>query len=65
VQNLIFFPEGWEHRWPEFYNQVRNYLKAGKNAHDDAPDALTGIVEHYRTEKANDNVYDIYADVDI
>lgn len=65
VQNLIFFPEGWEHRWPEFYNQVRNYLKAGKNAHDDAPDALTGIVEHYRVEKANDNVYDIYADVDI
>jgi hypothetical protein len=32
--------------WPDFYVAVTHYMKAGKNAHDDAPDALTGTVEH-------------------
>lgn len=63
VQNLIFMPEGWEHMWPEFYAQVANYLKAGKNPHDDAPDALTGIVEHYRENKSKGSIYDLYDDV--
>lgn len=45
VQNMILFPEGWEKMWPEFYNAVTGYLKIGGNAHDDAPDALTGVVE--------------------
>ena len=45
VQNLVFFPEGWERRWPEFYNALTSYRKEGRNAHDDAPDALTGCVE--------------------
>lgn len=45
VQNLIYFPKGWEHLWPEFYKAITTYMKVGKNAHDDAPDALTGTVE--------------------
>lgn len=45
VQNLIFFPEGWQRLWPEFHNAIVNYMKVGTNAHDDAPDCLTGTVE--------------------
>ena len=45
VQNLIYFPEGWEHKWPTFHNSVTSYRKTGRNSHDDAPDVLTGMVE--------------------
>ena len=45
VQNLTFMPEGWERLFPEFNKAITGYLKAGKNEHDDAPDALTGTVE--------------------
>lgn len=48
VQNLIFFPEGWEMRWPQFANAVKAYRKEGKNLHDDAPDVLTGMCEDFR-----------------
>lgn len=41
----IYFPEGWENRWPELYDALMRYQREGKNEHDDAPDALTGIVE--------------------
>ena len=45
VQNLTYFPKGWEKRWPAFYNAIVHYKKDGGNAHDDAPDCLTGTVE--------------------
>lgn len=45
VQNLTYFPQGWEHLYPKFYKDITQYKKVGKNAHDDAPDALTGTVE--------------------
>ena len=45
VQNLTYFPKGWEKMWPEFHRQITTYMKVGTNAHDDAPDALTGTVE--------------------
>lgn len=45
VQNLTYFPKGWEHLYPKFYKDITQYMKVGKNAHDDAPDALTGTVE--------------------
>jgi predicted phage terminase large subunit-like protein len=48
VWNLTFFPRGWAHLWPDFYQAVTHFMKVGKNAHDDAPDALTGTVEHRR-----------------
>lgn len=49
VQNLIYFPSDWEKRWPQFANAVKAYRKVGRNAHDDAPDVLTGMVENFRT----------------
>ncbi len=48
VQNLIFFPEGWEARWPQFASAVKSFRKEGSNLHDDAPDALTGMCEDFR-----------------
>lgn len=45
VQNLTYFPHGWDRMWPDFYNALTRYMKIGQNAHDDAPDALTGTIE--------------------
>lgn len=45
VMNHIYFPEKWKTMWPEFYEAINTYQKSGKNAHDDAADALTGIAE--------------------
>lgn len=50
VQNMIYFPVGWTRRWPEFATAVLGYRKEGNrkhNAHDDAPDTLTGMVEKF------------------
>lgn len=41
----IYFPADWKNRWSEFYAALTKYQKEGKNAHDDAPDALTGVCE--------------------
>ena len=56
VQNLIIFPSDWITRWPDFAAQVIGYMKTGKNAHDDAPDVLTGIVEHSKITKGKQNL---------
>lgn len=45
VMDHIYFPENWRHRWSELYEALMTYQKEGKNKHDDAPDALTGIAE--------------------
>lgn len=45
VQNHIYFPINWRDRFPEYYNAMTKYQREGKNAHDDAPDATTGIAE--------------------
>lgn len=45
VQEHVYFPKDWKVRWPEFYKHLTEFQKIGKNLHDDAPDALTGIVE--------------------
>ena len=50
VTNLIHFPENWHLRWPEFYKHVTSYKATGGNAHDDAEDVLTGMVENYGKE---------------
>jgi predicted phage terminase large subunit-like protein len=45
VQNLTYFPRGWEKMWPAFHKALTSYMKVGKNDHDDAPDCLTGTIE--------------------
>ena len=55
VQNLSFMPQGWKGLFPGFYAAITGYMKVGNNAHDDAPDALTGTIEK-RREKSNTDV---------
>lgn len=47
VQNLVFFPEGWDQAWPHYHDAMVSYRKEGGNEHDDAPDCTTGIVERF------------------
>jgi len=46
VQNHVYFPINWKDRFPEFHKSMITYLKDGKNEHDDAQDAITGVVEN-------------------
>jgi len=43
VMDHVYFPKGWRNKWPELYKALTTYQKEGKNANDDAPDAITGI----------------------
>lgn len=45
VMDHIYFPRNWRDRWPEYYKDMNKYQREGKNAHDDVPDATTGIAE--------------------
>lgn len=45
VMQHVYFPVNWRDRWPEYYKAMTNYQREGKNAHDDAPDATTGVAE--------------------
>ena len=56
VMNNVLFPVGWEQRWPEYYRDMVRYQRAGKNAHDDAQDATTGVYEYLpKKKKRTDN----------
>lgn len=46
VMSNVYFPVGWEDMWPEFAEAIMKYQREGKNEHDDAPDALTGVYEN-------------------
>lgn len=45
VMNHVYYPVNWKDRFPEYYEAMMKYQREGKNAHDDAPDATTGIAE--------------------
>lgn len=47
VNNLVYMPSNWEYLWVDFASAIKSYRKEGRNAHDDAPDALTGCVEQF------------------
>lgn len=49
VMEHIYFPHNWKSRFPEYYEAMVKYQKEGKNKHDDAPDATTGIAEKVDT----------------
>lgn len=48
VMSNIYFPVNWQDRFPEFATDILKYQREGKNPHDDAPDALTGVYENPR-----------------
>lgn len=45
VMDHIYYPVNWRDRWPEYYSAMTKYQREGKNKHDDAPDATTGVAE--------------------
>lgn len=60
VMEHIYFPTNWKDRWPEYYRAMTRYQREGKNAHDDAPDATTGIAEKINAPQikaAHVNIY--------
>lgn len=46
VMDHIYFPTNWKDRWPDYYEDMNKYQREGKNAHDDGPDATTGVAEN-------------------
>lgn len=46
IMDHVYYPKNWKDRWSDYYNAMVKYQREGKNAHDDAPDATTGIAEN-------------------
>ena len=46
VLHTLRMPKDWHLMWPEFYTHLTTFKREFKaNSHDDAADALTGIIE--------------------
>ena len=45
IMQHVYYPVNWRDKWPEYYKAMTTYQREGKNAHDDAPDATTGVAE--------------------
>ena len=45
VMQRIYFPVGYKQKFEAFYKEISRFQRQGKNAHDDAADALTGVYE--------------------
>jgi predicted phage terminase large subunit-like protein len=46
VMEHMFFPENWQGKYSEFYESMNTFQKSGKNKHDDAQDAISGVAEN-------------------
>ncbi len=60
VQNLTYMPKGWQRMFPDFHKAITGYMKVGRNAHDDAPDALTGTIERRPKRNQSGNVASLF-----
>ena len=49
IEQYVRFPHDWRTRFTEYYQAMTTYQKTGKNKHDEAPDATTGIAETMAT----------------
>jgi len=45
VMQHIYFPKNWKDRSPDFFESMNTYQREGANAHDDAEDTITGVME--------------------
>lgn len=41
----VYWPKDSARRWRQFWRDLTGYQRKGRNAHDDAPDCLTGLCE--------------------
>lgn len=46
VMQNIYFPKGWNKRWPDAYEHMTTFQREGKNKTDDIQDCITGINEN-------------------
>ena len=53
IMEHVYFPRGWQNRWPELYKALMSYQREGKNNHDDGPDGLTGVSEYMNARISN------------
>ena len=60
VMNNVLFPVGWETKWREYWRDMTKYQRIGKNAHDDAQDATTGVYENLPKRKKESNYTPIF-----
>ena len=51
IMDNMYFPANWADRWVDFYDSMSTYQRKGKNKHDDAQDALTGVAEKLNRPK--------------
>ena len=51
IMEHVYFPLNWHTKYPEFYKALTTYQREGKNAHDDASDALTGVAESINIQR--------------
>lgn len=45
VQHHVYMPPNWAKKYPDFYRNVMEYQREGRNAHDDGVDVLAAIYE--------------------
>lgn len=46
VMEHIYYPSNWHNKWNEYFISMKEYQREGKNPHDDAQDATTGVAEN-------------------
>ncbi|MFC6324031.1 phage terminase large subunit [Companilactobacillus baiquanensis] len=55
IEEHMHYPQDWKERFPVFFNAIKKYQRAGKNKHDDASDALTGVAESVIMQQSTNN----------
>ena len=45
IMEHIYYPNNWHNKWNEYFISMKEYQREGKNPHDDAQDATTGVAE--------------------
>lgn len=58
VMNHIYFPNDWNTRWSNYFQDMTKYQREGRNKHDDAPDATTGVAETIMSTSKVIKLYD-------
>lgn len=46
IMEHIYYPSNWHNKWGEYFVSMKEYQREGKNPHDDAQDATTGVAEN-------------------
>lgn len=45
IMEHIYYPINWHDKWHDYFISMKEYQREGKNTHDDAQDATTGVAE--------------------